>query len=115
MHPFIHGNEDIILLAPLTDLHKGNIVLALIDGKRYVIHRIIRINGDNFTLMGDGNLYGKERCSRADIYGTVVTVIRNGKERNIGLSGVCIYARLWRLILPLRRLKIKILNKIERK
>ena len=113
MRPFINGNEDILLLAPASDLHKGKIVLAHIDGKRYVIHRIIRIKGDNFTLMGDGNLYEKEICSRTDIYGTVVTVIRNGKESHIGLSGGCMYARLWRLLLPIRRLKIKILNKIE--
>lgn len=115
MRPFIHGNEDILLLVPSDNLHKGDVVLAQIDGKRYVVHRIIGLRNDKITLMGDGNLYEKETCSRTDIYGMVESVIRDGKESNLRSSYTRICANLWRFLLPLRRLKVKISNSIKRK
>ena len=113
MRPFIRGSEDSLLLVPARELRKGDIVLARIDGKRYVVHRIIGMTGDRITLMGDGNLYGTEECSRSDIYGTVERIIREGKEHNIMSRYALLSAKAWRLILPLRRIKAKISNKIN--
>ena len=115
MRPFILGNKDIILLTPSDSLHKGDVVLARIDGKRYVIHRIIGIRGDKITLMGDGNLYATEECSRSDIYGTVEKIIREGKVHNMTSLYALLCAQAWRFTLPLRRIKTKISNKINRK
>ncbi|MDE5813282.1 MAG: S24/S26 family peptidase [Muribaculaceae bacterium] len=115
MRPFIQGNEDILLLSPSDSLHKDDIVLACIDGKRYVIHRIIGIRGDKITLMGDGNLYGTEKCSRSDIFGTVVRIVHKGKEYNMTSLYASLSAKIWRFVLPIRRMKTKISNKIIRK
>ena len=113
MRPFIHGHEDILLLTPSDFLRKGDVVLARIDGKRYVIHRIIGLRGDSITLMGDGNLYETEECSRSDIYGKVESVIRDHKVYHIGSLKDRISAMAWRSLLPLRRLKVKITKKIK--
>ena len=113
MRPFIHGNKDTLLLIPVSTLSKGDIVLAHIDGKRYVVHRIVELNENTFTLMGDGNLYEKETCSRSDIYGVVGSIIRDGEERSLISKKVHMQARMWRLLLPLRRLKAKISYKIN--
>ncbi|MDE6511163.1 MAG: S24/S26 family peptidase [Muribaculaceae bacterium] len=115
MWPFIHGNEDTLLLTPVSTLSKGDIVLAHIDGKRYVIHRIIGIIGDKITLMGDGNLYETEECSRSDIYGKIESVIRDGKVNDLGSPKARLSAIIWRSLLPLRRLKLKLSNMIKRK
>ena len=115
MRPFIHGGNDILLLVPSESLSKGDVVLARIDGKRYVIHRIIEINGDKFTLMGDGNLYEKEQCLRSDIYGTVESVIREGRKHNLRSGKARLYATAWRCLLPLRRLNHKLSNSFKRK
>lgn len=115
MSPFIHGSEDILLLIPSDNHSKGDVVLARIDGKRYVIHRIIGIRGDRITLMGDGNLYETEKCSVSDIFGTVESIIRDGKIHNLRSPKSRFNAMIWRSLIPLRRLKVKILNLIIRK
>lgn len=115
MRPFIHGNEDTLILAPTGTLHHGDVVLARVDGDRYVVHRVVGLKDDKVMLMGDGNLYGTEKCSKSDIYGTVECVIREGKELNIVSNNAIFRAKIWRLILPLRRLKVKISNWIKRK
>lgn len=115
MRPFIHGNEDILILAPTVTLHKGDVVLARIGGERYVVHRIVGLKDDKVTLMGDGNLFKTENCYKSDIYGTVECVIREGKEHNVeSLNAIC-RAKAWRYILSMRLLKSKITKRIKRK
>ncbi|MDE5875936.1 MAG: S24/S26 family peptidase [Muribaculaceae bacterium] len=113
MRPFINGSKDILVLTPAATLHKYDVVLARIDGKRYVVHRIIGINGNRITLMGDSNLYGTEECSRSDIFGTVKTILHNGKEHSLTSPAARLYAIAWRFLLPLRRAKQKISNIIK--
>ena len=114
MRPFIHGGKDILLLVSSGCLSKGDVVLARIDGKRYVVHRIVAIRGDILTLMGDGNLYEKEQCCITDIYGTVESVIRDGKELDLRSRKARVRATAWRCLLPLRRLKNVLSNRFKR-
>lgn len=115
MRPFIRGREDTILLVPSGNLRKGDVVLARIDGKRYVVHRIIGMRGERITLMGDGNLYETEECSRSDISGTIESVIRDGKVHDLSSLKARLSAMIWRSLLPLRRLKLKLSNRIKSK
>ena len=75
MHPFINGNMDSVVLVPPEDIRKGDAVLAK-TGDIYVLHRITRLNGDEITLMGDGNICGMEKCKRADIIALVAEIVR---------------------------------------
>ena len=115
MRPFIRGNEDILVLAPSDSVSKGDVVLASINGNRYVVHRVVGINGDRLILMGDGNLRATEECFRSDVFGTVESVIRAGRVHAIGSRHERISAKAWRFILPLRRLKVKLSNRLKRK
>ena len=133
MRPFIIGEDDLLILAQPTQLRKYDVVLARIEGNReggeeiegtgikrsgiegerdkkyrYVIHRIIGINGERFTLMGDGNLNAVEECCRGEIFGIVEGIIRAGKEQSLTSRGARCRAITWRALLPLRRLKSKI-------
>lgn len=115
MSPFINGGEDNLVLAQRNSLRTGDIVLARIEGKRYVMHRIVCMKDGGITLMGDANLYETEECSRSDIFGTVESVIRNGQEHGIMSPYARLKARAWRFLLPLRRLNVRISNRIIRK
>jgi len=66
MLPFIRGDVDNVRLRKPESLHVGDIVLARFGG-RYVMHRIIALDGDMVTLMGDGNLQGTEKGSRSEV------------------------------------------------
>lgn len=103
MEPFIHGDKDTLLLAPVETLHKGDIVLARISEGRYILHRIIRISGEQIILMGDGNLFKTEECSISDIYGIAVTAIRHGEERSLISFKSRLCAKAWRMLLTIRQ------------
>lgn len=71
MRPFLEHCRDKVRLAPVAGLAVGDAVLAEISPDLYVLHRIIRIEDDRVTLMGDGNLRGVEHCYRKDVVAVV--------------------------------------------
>ena len=96
MLPFIRGGKDSVTLRKKDTAEVGDIVLVRLPG-RYVLHRIIALDGEKVTLMGDGNLVGTEICTLADIMGTV-TLIQRGKRSVVPGNG-----RFWRVLKPFRR------------
>ena len=108
MRPFIRGEVDNVRLQPIGVLKVGDIVLARFNG-RYVLHRIIAIEGDQVTMMGDGNLQGVEEVLKSDVAGVVVEIITPEGKRRKPSSG-----RIWRKLLPLRKYLLKIYRKWNR-
>ena len=113
MLPFIiGGKESVILHGPgLTDV--GDVVLAWVDGCRYVVHRIIRIDGDRVTLMGDGNLAGTEHCTLNDIK-AIATHVVDAKERTHYLYNRWrkSAAKIWFRLRPMRRYLLAIYRRL---
>lgn len=104
MLPFIRGGRDSVLLekAP-PELSVGDIVLFKTDG-RYILHRVWRIDGENITLMGDGNLCGQEHCLRKDVVGKAVRILPpDGRPLDCNTACERRKARLWRMLRPVRR------------
>lgn len=113
MLPFIIGGQENVLLVPPTAPHMSDVVLARINDSRYVIHRIIAIHGSNITLMGDGNLSGKEHCHTEDIAARVDYVIDSkGKSHYLYTPFRKMMARIWFLLLPFRRYLLAIYRRI---
>ena len=81
-------------------------MLAKIGG-RYILHRVIKIEGEKITMMGDGNVRGTEACSKSDVLGTVVQIVApSGKVRIPGKG------RLWKALRPVRRYLLAIYRRI---
>lgn len=105
MLPFIRGERDSVNLRKLQDISVGDIVLAEIREGCYVLHRVFELDGDRVTLMGDGNLRGVERCTRAQIAGTAIEILRNGEKTVDCRSPKAVrQARVWRRLMPFRRI-----------
>ena len=114
MLPFIHGEKDSVLLEKKEKLAVDDIVLALVNGERYVLHRIWAIEGNMIVLMGDGNLVGKEQCSPTDICGTVVEIIRkNGRRIDVTSESFRRSSRFWKKLLPVRRYILAIYRRLQ--
>lgn len=105
MLPFIRGGKDAVRLRKNPTVAVGDIILVRLPG-RYVLHRLIRKDGDRLTLMGDGNIAGTETCTTADVLGTVTAILRGGKEIIPGDG------RLWRRLLPIRRYILAIYRRL---
>ena len=104
MLPFIIGGRESVELVKPDTVAVGDVVLAWINGCRYVVHRIIRIDGDHVRLMGDGNLSGDEYCQISDIKARAEYVVApDGKRRYLYTDTRLRFSRLWRRLLPVRR------------
>lgn len=104
MLPFIIGGKESVDLVKPADLQVGHVVLAWVEGCRYVVHRVIRIEGEQVTLMGDGNIVGVEHCTLSDVAALAVNVVsRQGKHHNLYAPWRVKASRLWFRLLPIRR------------
>lgn len=104
MRPMIEGDRDSVVLVPCTDEVKVNdIILAEVSPKRYVLHRIIKVDGDTLTMRGDGNLVGTETFRRSDVIGRAEAFLRKGKRLNMDSRRWKVYSFFWTRLLPLRR------------
>ena len=100
MRPFLEHERDNVLLAPVRDdepVRRGDVVLAEIATKVYVLHRVVRVDGDRLTLRGDGNAYGEEHCLRSNVIGRAVGFFRKGREEADKVTDAKwrIYSALW--------------------
>ena len=104
MLPFIIGGKESVDLVKPAGLQVGNVVLAWVEQRRYVVHRIIRIDGDAVTLMGDGNIAGVEHCLVGDVAALAVNVVTStGRHLPLYSPWRCRASRLWWQLLPVRR------------
>lgn len=108
MRPYIEGDKDSVVLAPVKDMpRRGDILLATVENlcgrTTYVLHRLIRIDGDILVLQGDGNLAGEERCKVGDVIGKVIAIENPKGKRKCLTNG-----RVWFWLKPVRKWLLKI-------
>lgn len=108
MRPFIEGGRDTVILEyPQPDtIRVGDILLCKV-GERFVLHRLISIEGDTLRLKGDGNITSGEICRRDDVIGRVIG-IRTPKGRKKRLTR----GRLWHYLSPVRKYLLKVYRKL---
>lgn len=115
MLPFIIGGRESVILAPPSGLKRGIIALAWVENRRYVLHRIERIEGDSVTLMGDGNLVGREYCSLNDVKAIATHVVdARNKRHNLYAPWRINASEIWWGLLPVRRYILAVYTRLFR-
>ena len=113
MLPFVVGWRDCVILQKAAHPKVGDVVVAWVEGRRYVLHRIIRIEGDRVTLMGDGNLKETEHCRLEDVKALATHVVDvKGKTHDLYNRWRQWGARLWFLLRPVRRYILAIYRRL---
>lgn len=116
MRPFIEGDKDSVVLAPLTRApRRGDILLARAETQEqktaYVLHRVLRIEGTKespiIVLQGDGNLSGEERCRQEEIIGRVARIEAPSGHRKLLTRGL-----IWQALRPYRNWLLKAYRKM---
>ncbi|NPD92313.1 S24/S26 family peptidase [Xylanibacter muris] len=104
MRPFLEDDRDKAILSKVRNLNIGDIALAEISPKTYVLHRIIGINGDNVVLRGDGNI-ACEHCRLSDIKAIATGFYRKGSNKPCLTSSRKwkAYSWIWTRLYPIRR------------
>lgn len=104
MLPFIIGSKESIILVKPGILAVGDVVLAWVEDCRYVVHRIISIDGDQVVLQGDGNVCGVEHCRVANVRAKADYVVdARGGKHYLYCRWRIIAAKLWYWLRPVRR------------
>lgn len=114
MLPLIRdGKDEIVLEKPnKQSFQKGRLLLVQLADKRYLLHRVKKIDDTHILLQGDGNLSILESCNRDDVIAEATTVIRSGKAIKTGSFKWNLYRYLWPKSYLLRRIGLAIYRRI---
>ena len=103
MLPVIRCGRDQVVLEKKEGYAVGDIVLFSL-GNRYILHRIIDLQGERMTARGDGNWRGTETCPVGNIHGKAVEIVRGGRRRrNPDSRSARLFVKVWDFFLPVRR------------
>ncbi len=115
MLPFIIGGKESVILQKPSQPQVGDVVLAWVEGCRYVVHRIIRIDGSQVVLMGDGNPAGVEHCTIGDVKAKATHVVGvDGRQHDLYSKPRMLGVRIWRVLLPVRRYILGVYRRVKR-
>jgi hypothetical protein len=112
MLPFIRGGKDLVELEiPSEPLKPYDIVLFHVgtdaEGK-WIMHRILKVDGDNLTIQGDGVTRGREHVKTSQVKARAKTIIRAGKTPVDPYSKNQIaLVKFWNFFRPLRPFILK--------
>ena len=81
MFPLIRGGKDEVVLRPCSaeELRPMDVILFKYKGN-YLLHRIIKREGDFLYIQGDGSFVAKEVCTTDDVVGKVCTIVRKNRK-----------------------------------
>lgn len=103
MTPFLYPGDTVYLSLPEGELKKGDIVLYVRPGERYILHRIVKVKKDgSFLILGDGQLE-KEPVLPQQIRAKVVRAQRRGVMTGPGDRDWELFAVDWVRLAPVRR------------
>ncbi len=113
MLPFIIGGKESVILQKPDHPKVGDVVLAWVENCRYVVHRIIKIDGHDVVLMGDGNIIGTEHCKIDDICAIATHVVSaDGKRHDLYSKWRMRATKLWWYLRPIRRYILAIYRRL---
>lgn len=111
MRPFLEDGRDKALLKLAVRVEVGDVVLAELSTGHFVLHRIVKIDGQQVTLRGDGNL-SNEYCLLSNLRAKAIGFYRKGRQTLDGTDDYKwrVYSWWWMHLYPVRRYLLFIIN-----
>ena len=103
MTPFLASGRDTVYLSSIcAPLKKGDVVLYRRDNGRYVLHRILRVKDEIYTMIGDAQTVAEPGIRREQILAIVTAARRNGTLLQKGSFLWMFFRLVWIRLIPLR-------------
>lgn len=103
MVPFlVHGRDTVYLSKVKRPLKKGDMILYRRDNGAYILHRICRVDGETYTLVGDAQTWLEPGVRQDQVLAVVSAVCRKGKILRRGSFWWDFFERVWIRMIPLR-------------
>lgn len=114
MNPFMVHLRDQLTLGPWKeeDLRVGTVALVCDVYGNYLIHRIIKVDKDTVTLLGDGNIIQTETALKSNVIGIMHAIHRKGRSYTPKSMTWRIYSKIWSVLTPVRRYPLGLWRKI---
>lgn len=114
MNPFIVHLRDQMTLGPWKDeeIRKGTVALVKDIYGNYLIHRIIKREGNTVTLLGDGNVEQTETATLDNVIGIMRSLTRKGRTYTPKSITWKIYSAIWAILTPVRRYPLGLWRRI---
>lgn len=105
MNPFMVHLRDQMTLGPWKeeDLRKGTVALVRDTRGNHLIHRIIKVDANTVTLLGDGNVVQTETATKDNVIGIMYSITRKGRIYTPRTLSWKIYSAIWMALQPVRR------------
>ena len=104
MLPLLRQHRDIIEIRrkdPAARCKRYDVVLYK-RGKKYILHRILKVREKDYVICGDNNIYREYGITDDRILGVMTRVIRNGKYITPDNRWYKLYVHLWCDFYPIR-------------
>ena len=103
MLPLIReGRDSVTLSAPPKRLKKYDVALFQRANGQYILHRVVRC-GETYTFVGDNQVHLEKNVQQEQIIAICTAFSRDGKRISAQAFGLRLYAVLWGLLRPFRR------------
>lgn len=103
MTPFlVHGRDTVYLSKVWRSLRKGDMILYRRDSGSYILHRIYRVVGNCYTLVGDAQTELEYGIRQDQVLALVCAVRRKGKLLKPGSFWWDFFQHVWIRMVPLR-------------
>lgn len=114
MTPFLAPGRDTVYLSVISKpLRRGDMVLYRRDNGRYILHRILRVEAESYTMIGDAQHIPEPGIRREQILAIVTAVRRKEKLLQKGSFWWMFFRHIWICLVPLRPLLRGIYDKIK--
>ena len=113
MAPFlVHGRDTVYLSKVAHPLKKGDMILYRRDNGAYILHRIYRVDGETYTLVGDAQTQLEPGVRQDQVLAVVNTVCRKGKILRRGNFWWDFFAQIWIRMIPLRPAAVAVYTRL---
>lgn len=105
MLPLLKQGRDLFIVEKKTEnrCKKYDVVLFKRFDNKYVLHRVIKVNKDDYTIRGDNCVNKEYGVKDEDILGVMTSFVRKGKTYTVDNRLYRIYSVLWCNLYFLRR------------
>ncbi len=108
MEPFLaSGRDTVYVSAPTFPLKKGSIAFFRRSNGKIVMHRVLKVSGDNYYFVGDAQTDIEGPIPKSAVFGEVLKITRKGKTVSGGATWF-FFEKIWIRMIPLRPLCFKL-------
>lgn len=114
MRPLLRQGKDVVVIeAPKEHWKKYDTVLFLRRNGQYVLHRILKVSGDRYWIVGDNCVSG-EMVEEEQMIGILTQIKRGGRTIKVTDWQYRLYTHIWCDAYPVRFFLLKIKTQVFR-